>query len=611
MRRLEILLRPLPWAACLLAVVAPALAAQTPDANAPRLDGRNVMVGRHTVTLAETGLPDQVVIAPARHELPLELRIDGGEPTRDQLRFIGRGPRLRSPMAIQAVTGEQAIAAAVIEKANPALKGGAVVARSKLKAGPYGIELTCTYRPRGVVDVHVAASGGGPRDRLQLLIQPAEPTDLAFAGLVADFKPAAADPNRLAARLGRAEGVVWDSAEQTADGKVNQLYVGSASAGFSWLCPKPPAPPADASAVQISRNPVGEVTWATALVTGEKGELHFQLLVQPARAKPADARRKAWLRWPAGLKPLADTGAETDVLAGGAEASAAAEVVKLTPTPYLAAAPFGHFARMAGPAAAEMLSAEKDHVALYPISLFRALTAGPTGLVARVEPNVRQVRPGDLPGYDRQIIGRALLHDVGVDIRGLAQPGELLRVLAALEAFGYFADDGMTEYVPYWNHTGLMRYGEAFDPSSAFNLETGDPAADTYVSAYRRPYERDGQKGTQTLFVIVNEQSEGTRLRLYVQAHKRIFGAGPRRPRGLEVIQEKDYGQVPDDSDWRKDRGWVPYRNRGLKDLEDGGFVRASENKGQTAEIYGPIHIPPKDFRLVWGYSLPNKEKGK
>ena len=48
-----------------------------------------------------------------------------------------------------------------------------------------------------------------------------------------------------------------------------------------------------------------------------------------------------------------------------------------------------------------------------------------------------------------------------------------------------------------------------------------------------------------------------------------------------------------------------------MKDLEDGGFVKDSSSKGQVAEIYGPIHVPPHDFRLVWGYGLPETSPRK
>ncbi|HUU58843.1 MAG TPA: hypothetical protein VMZ50_04820 [Phycisphaerae bacterium] len=94
----------------------------------------------------------------------------------------------------------------------------------------------------------------------------------------------------------------------------------------------------------------------------------------------------------------------------------------------------------------------------------------------------------------------------------------------------------------------------------------------------------------------------------------RVFGAGKARPTGIEVFHDHDFGRVPDDSDWRKEKisNWYwTYGDKGLKDLEDGGFVKDSSSKGQVAEIYGPIHVPPHDFRVVWGYGLPETSSRK
>jgi hypothetical protein len=266
---------------------------------------------------------------------------------------------------------------------------------------------------------------------------------------------------------------------------------------------------------------------------------------------------------------------------------------------------------MRGNACADMLSRERDAIALYPMTLYRALAGCPTGLTVRLQTNVRTLAGEYELALDRQVLGRALLHDIGVDIRGLGQPAEFLRLTKALREFGFFAADGQTEFIPYWRAAEFVRYGDGFDPNSAFNLTADNPAAGTYVSVYRRPFEKDKKKGVQVLFVIVNERDQSVRQRLSVLDIDRVFGHGRQRPHGLDIMRKLDYGKVPADSDWgaKAVLGRPAYNKVGLLDLEMRGLVRAASNKGQDAEIYGPVHVDAHDLRLLWGYSLPGRRR--
>jgi len=573
-----------------------------------RIDGNRVTAGRQTVVLADTGLPDQILLRPGRDELPLELRIEGGEPTAEQLQFIGRGRRLRGAIRIEAVVKGSPVAARLVEPARARMQGGHATARSRLRVGPYEVRLACTYRPDGEFLVDIDVSGGGEDDQLRMVIEPVQPADLVCLNLP-DGPPGTVPLEKLDAFLPQTEGVVWNSAEQTADGRVPQLYVGSADAGLTWLCFEAPKLPSDVSQIILARDEVGRATWQMTLLAGPGGRARFALRIHPVRSRPLTARREAWLRWPGALEPVAKKVAGPVLFRreGGGEVRKTPAAPAAAPPGYLALAPYAQYGELRGAACAELLSREKNAVTLYPMSLYRALAGGPSGLVMRVRPNVRELFREYEPALDRQVFGRALLHDVGVAMEGVAQPAELFQVTRALRKFGYFEADGLTEYIPYWRVDGIARYGEAFDPSGAFNLTTEDPSGSTYVSVYRRPYEAQGKKGVQAMFVVVNERDKSVRHRLYVLDVARIFGQGRNRPVGRSFIAALEYGSVPGDSDWGKER--IPrrpeYRPCGLRDLEDGGFVLAPSNKGQTAEIYGPLFVPAHDFRLVWAYGLP------
>ncbi len=612
----------------LLLAAAPAVPTVTVSGSTVTIAGERTV----TVTLAESGLPAQIDIAPAPSELPLERRNGTSKPSRDELQAMGRGERLRGPVRLEAVADGKPLEVRVTQPAQVKLQDGQCVALSKLQVGPYAVELTTTLGADGALRCRLTAKGAGDADALRLAIEPAQPLDLAALPLP-EGAPGAIPRETLDPTLPQGEGVVWDSAKRTADNRVPQLYVGSADAGFTLLCLDGPSLPQGTPHVTLSRDNVGRVTWSTALVSGKGGEATAYLLIHPMRVRPDTARTKAWLQWPHGLTgstpPVAGPALFREgswtyrhlmrrlpvletVLAGGALERHGPPVALVLPgTPptklfgYLAVAQAADYAELRGPAAADMLSLEQDSVALYPMAMLRSLACGPTGLVARIRSNVRDLPRVDDRSLDRQVFGRALLHDIGVAMEGVAQPTELLTLTRALRTFGYFADDGRTEFLPYWRTEGILRYGEAFEGDSEFNLTTEDPSGGVYVSVFRRPYELDGSRGVQVMFVIVNDRKEPVRERLYVLDSERIFGKGRWRSGGATVAEGLDYGKVPDDSDWRKEKVLHFYKGNGLVDLETGGLVQEFPPKGQTAELYGPLYVPAHDYRVVWACGLP------
>jgi hypothetical protein len=67
-------------------------------------------------------------------------------------------------------------------------------------------------------------------------------------------------------------------------------------------------------------------------------------------------------------------------------------------------------------------SYELDNVAQYPASLYRYLAKAYTGLVTTHIYDETPITPGDDPRLDRQILGRALLHDSGCLRAGRTAP---------------------------------------------------------------------------------------------------------------------------------------------------------------------------------------------
>ena len=242
-------------------------------------------------------------------------------------------------------------------------------------------------------------------------------------------------------------------------------------------------------------------------------------------------------------------------------------------------------------AGAQHRAYELDVVAQYPISLMRYLGKTFTGLATSAVYDMTPITPGDDPRLDRQILGRALLHDYGVSDRGAhgAIPNRAhgIRLVQALGELGFF-EDGAWELLPYWRNGKIVRFGDAEGASG-----------DLYVTVHRR-HRKDG-KGIEALIVVMNERDEPVELPLHVLDPARVFGGS----NTLTASKATRRSSVPEAL-----AGWwkrVTERHGGeaaLRDLETGAVIPATGNRAR-GERYGPIHVPYHDFRILYGRHVP------
>jgi len=278
-------------------------------------------------------------------------------------------------------------------------------------------------------------------------------------------------------------------------------------------------------------------------------------------------------------------------------------------------ASFGYDTMLVEECSSDHKSYELDHVVVYPNSLVKYNSHNFTGLVTRLVPrhgwpNMIVSRPGDDKRLDRQLLGRALLNDIGLQPSGphgrFQHNEQCLRFINALIDFGYFADDGRTEMIPYWRNQHIVRYGERFSADSAFELSERDPYAKVYVTVYRRPVIVNGRvRGTKAMFVIMNESDKPIRERLIITDPARLWG---RRNylAGSKVTGGYDFSKIDKlvpDSDWRKGSIVRAIRFGALRDMEDNGLIQEASNKGRKGQLYGPVYIHPHDYRILYGQS--------
>jgi len=242
---------------------------------------------------------------------------------------------------------------------------------------------------------------------------------------------------------------------------------------------------------------------------------------------------------------------------------------------------------------------EIDHIVRFPISGWRYASNSNKGLTTRVKPYLGlPSTPGDNPRLDRALLGRVLLHDLGV-FTLFSNPEHYVRVLNTLSDFGYFEEE-TTEWIPYWRNRHLIRYGEE-STDDPFETTLTDPNAQVYVTVYRRPYKKVAAKqGYKALIVIVNEGDKPVRDRLHILVPEAIFG-GPNNQ--LIGLIHREY-RLP--RSLRRRYGYGD--NPGLKDTETGGAISKSLRDGRAIppEIYGPIYIEPHEYRLIYGHYDPS-----
>ncbi len=247
-------------------------------------------------------------------------------------------------------------------------------------------------------------------------------------------------------------------------------------------------------------------------------------------------------------------------------------------------ASFGWNTLLVEEACADPKSMEIDNVVAYPISIFRYAAHPFTGLVAQIT-SKGIVETGDDKVYDRQYIGRALLHDIGMLPGGPhgrhVHIEQFMRVFHALDDFGFFAEE-TTEFIPYWRGQTVARCtndGEA-------------PAKKIYLTAYRRPFEKDGKTGYHAVLVVMNENDKAVELPLRLIDVGKLLG-GPNTLTHAEVS-----GTLPAALE-----GW--YANLAeeraaqvvLQDLESGGVAGRIDG---AEESYGPLYLKPHDYRLLY-----------
>jgi hypothetical protein len=564
-------------AACFTAVALTASAAAAP----PALDGNAVRSGRVTFTVDASGLPATITIPPRPAELPLTAR--GGNPPADVLAAIGRGPLLRSPVRFEAVVAGKPIAAEVKEAAKPAAAEGGIRAAAKLAAGPLAIAATTTYRDTGTVDLDLETTGDESIGGLKIVVPLAGVVDLAIPLAAA----AKGDPPLGAFTPAAIDGVAWSAAKGNgspavvpAAGLASPVFFGSGDRGIVFTARDAAGWPLDpaGSSLEIVRDQAGAVEAHLSLANqpqGLAGKKTFKCALQvlPASAAEPAGRAQAWQKPAAGGRPMAE-GLEAPIVEGSLDVPAAAVFL-----------PDG---------------------SLGSIELFRYLAGAPAGLpgVIRGDPAARQAAGGSA-SRSRALIGRALLHGLVVDGGALAHRADLLRAVKALAAGGLFDEAAAVETVPYWRSAGLARYGEVFESGDGFETTSENPVARVHTAAFvvARGGKPDGPR--QTLFVVVNEGDKPIREQFYVTNPKAAFG-GPNRASAKRLVGSWDYAGLPADSDWSKQvlvgstPGTEKKLDAALVDLEDGGFV-AQTAATEALEVYGPLFIPARSYRLLWG----------
>ena len=239
-----------------------------------------------------------------------------------------------------------------------------------------------------------------------------------------------------------------------------------------------------------------------------------------------------------------------------------------------------------------------DMLQQFPNTLWRRMAHNYSGLVVRFAPE-NGMGGGDDPRLTRSYLGIAMLHDIGCAMAGphgkIGQLQEAYRTIGLLRRFGYFEDDGKTEYIPFWRNKHLVQYApdapeEEPDTGSPLDALEGDPE----ISVYRRPLE-DGRNGVKVLIVLQNERDDATEYPLTIAGVERILG-GPNTLTAAQVLADVDV--PPDLGEWwagatQKHDRQAPV----LLDLETGDPVACAD---KSKEKYGPIYVPYHNHRVFY-----------
>ena len=588
---------------------------------------------KHRIVVSETGFPEQIYIKPDPRDLPLEMRETELALDNPALVEFGRGARLRQPIRLVANVGGNNVEASVaapaqIVKETP----GQISYRAELKVDAVSAISGTSYGNEGAMTFDIQWKAAEPAASLELVIDFQGAVTHAYRGLPSDFKPDTVQRNTLDVLLPTAtDKVVWSNLgpwPAAGDATARYLYVGGLDSGFTWLADEWSVADAEKPMMVVRRDKAGNASLHILLhnapAEAAEGRHTFALLTHPAKPRPQGFRKTQWLNWgkPQTLEPMAD-GVENATLtrwqglkgqAGPAERIAGGFTGSALES-------LAGGIELTGFAGAYAVSAEKDNVRLYPNSLFAVLAAPYTGVPVRVQSNMRKLAfSGEAPSYDRQYLGRALLHDIGAAIAGFKQPFQYVRLINALEEFG-FLDTDKIEVLPYWRNAGIIRYGEGWSGDDPFAVDAEDPAAGVYVTAYRKPIEANGRKGYAALIVVMNENDRPVRERLFILDSEKLFG-GMNRLKAEDLFSKYPFDVLPEKSSWRAAKGLYLAGHRGragkeenfqwleggppvLRDVEDDSFVEHFPARdAPPPELYGPLYVNPRDFRIIYGYSL-------
>ena len=603
---------------------------------------RTITTPRHVFTVDDVGLPAQLEIRAFTNDIPLAWRGEKEWPM-SVIKLVNRGPQLINPLRIEAIVDKTTVPAtadapAVLNKTD---KG--VEATTTWQAGSLKGRLNLVYAEDGSMTGQITYNAKGTDlERLDLVMELPGSVDTAIAGNPAE---ALSGKEPLAPGFGALEpgfGVIWSDGPtpvgngERQKGQIRHFFLGNGDRGFTWL-----ANGEDGFAIRgkepsmtVERKRDGTVIWKIAIANqpprGGEQTAAFTLLVHPSRLPAADRRQQQWQSWTEKAATPALDAASREALTGDnilvrAEAASVCEAVASR-------------AILEGAIGGDALTAAETIADHFPLAIFRYLTAPHTALAVQLRSNGGALTaPGGSPAVDNMILGRALLHDIGVDIAGLASRANAADVLNALEAFGYFEDDGQTEFLPYWRAAdfgiGLVRYGELFEAEvkAGFAATTENPSGRVRVSLYIRPVVGpEGEPGRKALMVLVNESDEPVREFLYVENPAYPFGTY-NKITSANVLAQHDYSYIPGDGDWGRsttiktqpmlDSSQIKVTIRlktqkdksvraaavvgSLEDVISKSYVQTTK-MGPAFAMYGPVHIPARGMRLLMGSSAPS-----
>jgi formylglycine-generating enzyme required for sulfatase activity len=609
----------------------------------PAASNRVVQMPMHLFQVDPVGLPAQLEIIATTNSIPLAFRAEK-KWSAPLLRMISRGPQLAAPMRLEATLDKTVVPLTADAPATLNQTDKGVEAVSTWQAGALKGRLALLYAADGSLTGQLTYDAKGTDlERLDLIMELSGPVDTVIAGdlpeLLAGKQPLPPDFGTLES----SPGTLWsDGATPVGDGskrkgQIKHFFLGNGDRGFTWLAHggegfaiggKTPS-----MTVDRKKNEDGStrVIWKIALVNKSPGSgertAAFTLLVHPSRPPDADRRQQQWQAWkePAATPAL-------DATARAALSGSNLLVRADAGTVYEARAAR---AILEGPAGGDALTATNTIADRYPLALFRYLAAPHTALAAQLRSNGSKLAaPGGSLAVDNMILGRALLHDIGVDVAGLANRTYAADVVNALEQFGYFRNDGLTEFLPYWRAEdfgiGLVRYGEAFeaDAKQNFALTTENPAGRVRVSLYLRPVAPLAAP-RKALLVLVNESDHPVRELLYMENPAYLFN-GENKQTPQNVIAGQNTSRIPQASDWSREQSVdtepmvssadvkvnIKLRTQKdksvragmvvgcLKDPLTGGYVQTSK-MGAGFTLYGPVYIPARGMRLLTASGAP------